>query len=213
MDRRLFLRGGAAAAAVALANPVKALAAHAGEAGDEAALPLSVPMRPFAVDLKPYATPERMADKIRMIEDLPKLTRHWRAVVRQFQAYGRLGQMAAVNRFVNQVPYVTDSQLYGKVDAWEDPIHFFGHGGDCEEYALAKYAMLYHLGFHKDRLMVVALVRLDDLQGHAVLAVSLGGEVYVLDQLRKEMLPDQDFTGYRVRYTICSRGVHVPIES
>ena len=57
---------------------------------------------------------------------------------------GRAGaeQLAAVNRFVNQWPYRTDADNYGRSDYWATPLEFFRRSGDCEDYVIAKYRSL-----------------------------------------------------------------------
>lgn len=212
MDRRRFLlHGGALAAFAAVGgHGMTALAAHAGEAGDVASRRPSHPPRPFGAHLIPYATPERMADKIALVESIPRVTHHWRSLVRRFRDLDRVGQMEAVNALVNKLPYVTDDKLYGRLDLWDDPLRFFGQGGDCEEFALAKYALLWHLGFHPERMQVLAVTRLSDMTGHAVLGVSMAGNTYILDQTCDRVVTDDNCTDYRLVYTLCSRGVHVP---
>ena len=65
--------------------------------------------------------------------------------------------------------------------------------GDCEDYALLKYALLREAGFAEDDLRL-AIVRLPLLQqDHAVLAVRLEGRWLVLDNRRFAMLDARDY--------------------
>lgn len=206
ITRRRLLRGGVVVVAAALHG-------HPGWASlpddDDAAMPPTREPRPFAAHLVPYATPEKMAEKLDLIRALPDLTRGWRATARTFAGLPRRNQLAAVSLFVNRVPYVADTRLFGVEDRWEDPYHFFGHGGDCEEFALAKYALLWHLGFHPARLHFLAVRRRLDQGGHAVLGVLLNGETYILDQSRNAVLPDHEVKGYIPVYVVNAGGIFV----
>ncbi|MCK7475348.1 MAG: transglutaminase-like cysteine peptidase [Rhodopseudomonas palustris] len=56
----------------------------------------------------------------------------------------QLARVEIVNRAVNQaVRYVNDYQQHGVADLWSAPLVTLRSGlGDCEDYAIAKYAML-----------------------------------------------------------------------
>lgn len=75
--------------------------------------------------------------------------------------------LIALNRYVNFVPYKTEEQ--GR-DHWKSPDKFFNdYEGDCEDFAVAKYALLNQAGLiniSHDR--VVAGIDIDGLS-HAVL--------------------------------------------
>src|SRR6218665_1194662 len=104
----------------------------------------------------------------------------------------RLAQLTAVNDAWNRniVP-VTDADYYNVIELWTYPDGF----GDCEDYALAKRRALVELGWPAGALLM-ALVRQQNGDGHAVLvAVTSAGDL-VLDNL----VPDiraWDQTDYR----------------
>jgi predicted transglutaminase-like cysteine proteinase len=53
-----------------------------------------------------------------------------------------LKNMEAVQAFVNEVPYMSDEENYGVKAYWAPPKEFFRRRhGDCEDYAIAKYAL------------------------------------------------------------------------
>jgi predicted transglutaminase-like cysteine proteinase len=121
-------------------------------------------------------------------------------------------QLRAVNRFLNDWRYKSDEQNYGHRDYWATPLEFLRHSGDCEDYAIIKYVSLRQLGFTPEQLRVV-VVRdaLRDI-AHAVLAVYLDGEVYILDNLTKAVLPQERISHYVPYYSIneTTRWAHVP---
>jgi predicted transglutaminase-like cysteine proteinase len=117
-------------------------------------------------------------------------------------ALPRRDQITAVNSFVNQIAYVEDQQNYGISDYWASPLELFRNGGDCEDFAIAKYIAFRRLGFTDDemRLWVVRDVRRE--VNHAVLTIALDGRTYVLDSLTSEVLPAEAVTRYRPIYSI-----------
>ena len=136
----------------------------------------------------------------------------WQSVVRSQMGRPPIEQLQAVNRFLNDWRYKADEQNYGRRDYWATPLEFLRYSGDCEDYAIAKYVTLRQLGFTPEQLRVV-VVRdaLRDI-AHAVLAVYLDGEVYILDNLTKAVLPQERIGHYVPYYSIneTTRWAHVP---
>jgi predicted transglutaminase-like cysteine proteinase len=66
----------------------------------------------------------------------------------------RWSQINRVNRYVNAVAYRSDLANWGQDDRWVGPGEFFARGGDCEDYAIAKYFALRSLGISKDDLRI-----------------------------------------------------------
>lgn len=116
-----------------------------------------------------------------------------------------MAQIAAVNDFVNTVDYISDRRNYGTEDYWATPAEFFAVGGDCEDYALTKFVSLRRLGFHEDRLRIAIVFDERRRLHHAVLAVFLGDDIYVLDNQIKAVTPHRRISHYR---PICSFDSH-----
>jgi len=97
----------------------------------------------------------------------------------------RIGE---INRAINLAIIATSDKVqYGVDDKWASPLMTFTSGrGDCEDYALAKYAALRAAGFAPDdlRLLIVRLPQTD----HAVLSVRHEGRWLILDNRRFAML-------------------------
>src|SRR5262249_10827555 len=89
----------------------------------------------------------------------------------------RAAQIAIVNRVVNtSVRYMSDLAQFGELDRWSSPLETFATGrGDCEDYAIAKYAALREIGFAPGELRVVLVNDTRARQDHAVLAVRQDG--------------------------------------
>lgn len=105
--------------------------------------------------------------------------------------------LAEVNQRINATPFVTDRTNWSASDYWASPREFAERGGDCEDFAVAKYFELRALGFSADALRVVVVV--DDVRQvrHAVLMVELAGEVMVLDNLYDNVMPASSMSHYR----------------
>ena len=124
----------------------------------------------------------------------------------------RLSDLQAVNAAVNRTRYVSDTDNYGIDDHWAPPEEFARRGGDCEDYAIAKYAMLKAMGVAADRMRVVIVRDLELGTSHAVLSVDLGGVRYILDNQSAEVRPDREVTRYRPVYSLneTSWWLHMP---
>ncbi len=110
-------------------------------------------------------------------------------------------QLEAVNDHFNRLPYTTDDAIFGVEDVWQSPLSFAAGSGDCEDYAIAKYAALRLLGFAEQDMRLVVL--LDESRGihHAVLEVQQNGQTLVLDNLSTEVEVDMD-EDYRPIYAL-----------
>lgn len=86
------------------------------------------------------------------------------------------------NNFINaNFKYIEDKTLYGKSDYWATPTEFLANkGGDCEDFAIAKYATLAKNGVDKKNMRLL-LVKQSDGQHHAILEVKHEGKIYFLD--------------------------------
>jgi predicted transglutaminase-like cysteine proteinase len=102
------------------------------------------------------------------------------------------GQLQSVNSFVNAVPWFDDLEHWGQVDYWATPAETFAsHGGDCEDFAIAKYFLLKELGVPIERLRITYVRAVKINQPHMVLAyyASPGGEPLILDNLDGRVRP------------------------
>jgi predicted transglutaminase-like cysteine proteinase len=130
----------------------------------------------------------------------------WQQLLASQKQLGELEQLNVVNRFFNkQLRYVEDIDLWHQVDYWETPIEALWKGaGDCEDYAIAKYFSLRHLGVASDKLRITYVKALTQNRAHMVLTYYSSPEAMplVLDSLidvikpasqRKDLLPVYSF--------------------
>lgn len=121
-------------------------------------------------------------------------------------------QLRAVNRFLNGWRYKSDQDNYGVRDYWATPLEFLARSGDCEDYAIAKFVTLRKLGFSAEQLRLVVVHDMRRDLAHAVLAVYLDSQVYLLDNLNMAVLPQERVTHYVPYYSVneTTRWAHVP---
>lgn len=130
----------------------------------------------------------------------------WQYLLTSQKQLGELEQLNVVNRFFNkQLRYIEDVDLWHEVDYWETPIEALWKGaGDCEDYAIAKYFSLRHLGVASEKLRITYVKALTQNRAHMVLTyyASPEAEPLVLDSLidaikpasqRKDLLPVYSF--------------------
>ena len=113
-----------------------------------------------------------------------------------------LEQVKAVNVLINRWPYRTDMDVWGVMDYWETPVEFFQKSGDCEDFAIAKYFALRDLGFPASQMRIVVLK--DTLRNldHAVTAVYLDGDAWILDNLSNAVLSHKRLSHYRPQFSV-----------
>lgn len=130
----------------------------------------------------------------------------WRSALRELRGRPQREQIEAVNSFVNQSRYIEDIDNYGVSDYWATPIEFLSRGGDCEDFAIAKYASLRALGFSEDQLRL-AIVH-DKLKGidHAILIVYSDDGNFVLDNQDKKVESADDVNRYRPIFSLNNEG-------
>lgn len=133
--------------------------------------------------------------------------RAWFNILHSAQQLSDTDKLSKVNNFFNMLYFVDDQKLWGESNYWATPIEFIGaNGGDCEEFAIAKYFTLLALGIddQKMRITMVKALRLN--QYHMVLSYyetpgsvplvldNLDGKIKPADQ-RQDLYPVYSFNG------------------
>lgn len=116
---------------------------------------------------------------------------------------GVIAKIEAVNAYVNaRVRFVDDSVQFGVGDRWMAPSETLARGrGDCEDYAIAKRAMLRAAGVADNDLYLVVLKDLTRRADHAVLVVRATGRFLVLDNGTDRIVDSADVRDYRPVFT------------
>jgi predicted transglutaminase-like cysteine proteinase len=125
---------------------------------------------------------------------------------RQREGRARLGE---INRAINlAIRSMSDEAQYGETDVWASPLASFIRGaGDCEDYAIAKFAALRLAGIAPGDLRI--LIMRDTMRGedHAVTAARLDGRWLTLDNRRMAMIEDANIRNYRPTFVMDRDGI------
>ncbi|MGB1076756.1 MAG: transglutaminase-like cysteine peptidase [Bdellovibrionales bacterium] len=126
----------------------------------------------------------------------------WKNNIEKYKGMPLKTMAAKVNTLINKTEYITDDKNWGKSDYWATPVEFFKRGGDCEDFAIAKYVSLRALGVPESR-MRIAIVQ-DTLKNipHAILVVYTNSGAVVLDNQSKTMKYANTITRYKPIFSI-----------
>ncbi len=116
--------------------------------------------------------------------------------LRSARAAAGLQQVEMVNRWVNgRLRFANDRQ--GR-DSWASASQSLQRGaGDCEDYAIAKMQLLEAAGFDRRAMFLVIARDFVRQADHAVLAVRVGDELMILDNMTDRVLPSSAVSDYR----------------
>ena len=138
----------------------------------------------------------------------------WQNLLATQQQASETEKLKVVNLFFNkQVRYVEDIDLWHEVDYWETPIEALWKGaGDCEDYAIAKYFSLRHLGVSSDKLRITYVKALRQNRAHMVLTYYSTPDAMplVLDSLIDQIQPASQRTDLLPVYSFNAEGLYLP---
>ncbi len=126
----------------------------------------------------------------------------WKSHLQSLSNASAREKVAAVNNYINQISYIEDIKNYGKSDHWATPVEFFRKGGDCEDFAIAKYASLRALGFSTDQLRIAIVQDKIKNIAHAILIVYSEEGTYVLDNQDKRLRYAAEVNRYQPVFSI-----------
>jgi predicted transglutaminase-like cysteine proteinase len=120
----------------------------------------------------------------------------------------KVERLEAVNWYINKrVRFVDDSVRWRRADVWSTASETLNSGkGDCEDYAIAKLAMLRRAGLADRDLYLVILKDTVRRADHAVLVVRAAGHMYLLDNGTDEVLDTESVSDYRPVLTFAATG-------
>jgi len=131
----------------------------------------------------------------------------WHALLRQKQQADEMEKLESVNTFFNQLEFVDDLHHWGREDYWATPQEMLvSNGGDCEDFATAKYFTLRHLHIPDEKMRLTYVKALKLQQPHMVLSyyAEPAAEPLILDSLvntilsasdRPDLIPIYSFNG------------------
>jgi len=136
----------------------------------------------------------------------PDECRQWDALITRLRGLDLMAELREINTEMNKRPYVPDAVNWSLPDYWATPFEFLQKGGDCEDFAIAKYMALRDLGVPVASMRVVVLNDLNLGIAHAVLAVYVDGNPYILDNQISKVVPASSIHHYQPVYSINESG-------
>ncbi|BDQ33425.1 transglutaminase-like cysteine peptidase [Pseudodesulfovibrio portus] len=126
----------------------------------------------------------------------------WYALKAELAGKPQKDILKGVNKFFNKWPYRLDKANWGVSEYWATPWEFLKKSGDCEDYSIAKFYALQELGFTGDQMRIVAVK--DGIRGigHAILAVFLPDDIYILDNQTIMVLSHKRYKHYIPQYSV-----------
>lgn len=208
ISRRHFLASAAAATAASCALPFRGAAAFGPEVAAEPAIP------GYRQILIPEARLPSLWSGVLARHEAQNReaagageTDPWRQLVGRFR--GRpldFRLLADVNAAVNRMRWVYDTLNYGVPDRWATPREFLANGGDCEDFAIAKFLLLREIGFIHLNQRVVICRHNARREAHAVTTCKLLLNTYLLDNLDPEPVVGWPLPTYTPVYGVDERG-------
>jgi len=120
-----------------------------------------------------------------------KRVKAWYTLMRKERGASEMEQLESVNSFFNRLEFVDDIYLWGKEDYWATPQEMLmKNGGDCEDFATAKYFTLRHLEVPDEKMRLTYVESLQFNKPHMVLSYYRfkDAEPLILDSLIDEIL-------------------------
>jgi len=130
------------------------------------------------------------------------VVRDFQKDVNTFKGQSMKDMVRGVNKLVNQTRYIVDQRNWGQSDYWATPVEFLKRGGDCEDFAIAKYAALKSLGFPEERLRIAIVQDTVKNIPHAVLVAYTNEGAYILDNQIKTLVDAERAGRYSPIYYI-----------
>ena len=129
----------------------------------------------------------------------------WKSLITMGTDWSDQQRLTVVNDFINELDFVEDIQQWSKDDYWATPLEtLVSRGGDCEDFAIAKYFTLIAMGIEKDKMRLTYAKTVATDEAHLVVTYHEKGshEPLVLDNIdlnitrssqREDLLPIYSF--------------------
>ena len=135
---------------------------------------------------------ELAPEKERILTPAQKRVAAWHALMLEKRGAPEMEMLKSVNSFFNKLEFVDDLYLWGTEDYWATPQEMLTiNGGDCEDFATAKYFTLRHLEIPDEKMRLTYVKSLTFEKPHMVLSFyqEPTAEPLILDSLIDAILP------------------------
>lgn len=141
----------------------------------------------------------------------------WQALVVALKdpALDLQAKLEAANAAINRYRYVSAETNWDDSLYWETPFELLRKGGQCQDFAIAKYLLLREANVLPDEDLQFVAVYGINLGGHAVLIANIDGQAWVLDSnpAHPKVVPDTTIKDYFPLDAVSLRGVWTFIPS
>jgi predicted transglutaminase-like cysteine proteinase len=120
------------------------------------------------------------------------LLKAWVAIIHDDSNATDMEKLIKVNCFFNKMSFIEDEKNWGSKDYWATPVEFLRtSGGDCEDFALAKFFTLKAMGIDERKLFMTYAKTLSPRRAHMVVTYhpTQEDEPLILDNLSNEIKP------------------------
>jgi len=133
----------------------------------------------------------------------------WANMVAELSQLPLRERVMRANAELNRMPYIPAAQNWGDPLYWETPYELLAKGGQCEDYAIAKFLALAQSGVPESALRFVVVH--DSVSGldHAITLVTVDGNDLVLDNQTTDVLPAARVARYTPYYAENDTGIQV----
>jgi predicted transglutaminase-like cysteine proteinase len=127
------------------------------------------------------------------MDSCPVAAKNFLAIVDQGRVLTGRARIGVINRAINMaIEPTSDMAQWGVPDKWSAPLETFTtHKGDCEDYAIAKYAALIEAGIASDDVKLMIVHNTAAHEDHAVTAARLDGTWIILDNRWLRLVEDK----------------------
>lgn len=134
--------------------------------------------------------------------------RAYAAIFNQVRDNRRGLQIPKINYLVNRfLSYRKDMQIWNTAEYWASPMESLARrAGDCEDFAILKYALLRDLGVKDADMRIVVLMDTAARQYHAVLSVRHKRKWLILDNRFSRVRFERDLPNYQPLYAVNAAG-------
>jgi predicted transglutaminase-like cysteine proteinase len=146
----------------------------------------------YAADEQSNPDANQVKLKLRQDNAAARRLKAWKALLADKKPRTVAVILNEVNDFFNQLRYIPENPLQGKADVWLTPYEFLAAGGgDCEDFAIAKYFTLVAMGIAEKKLRITYVSIPARNQAHMVLTYypNPNAEPFILDNIIAKILP------------------------
>lgn len=141
----------------------------------------------------------------------PCVAERWASFVAELKRLPLRERVIRANSMLNTIPYVPAQANWHDPDHWETPYEFLARGGQCQDYAIAKFMALEQSGVPQEALRLAVVRDTAKALDHAVTIVYVDGAALVLDNQNEAVVPASPHGRYRPYYSINRAGWWYPV--